>query len=287
MIRILFFLLVGWSNLYAQTTKIFLVDFLNKTPIANAIILESNGQFITKSKNDGSFAVNNTIKEINIYANGYNPKTINPQDLATISLEKIAVNLEEVVLRNDKPIKIGSCLDKRVSGDSQCNGIQNEYVVCATKINLNHNSSVENYNFCIKDRDSKEHNSPFNFQIYSEKEGLPDTIIYNQYVTTYKKGWNKVDLERVLNLEKGTYFIAMQWIPLPDKSDVWVLGEMPDGRKVLVSGQALAFYKCENNANSDFTCSKTKKWRSTQQAGQIEHRAKRTMFAQYIEIYEN
>ena len=287
MIRILFFLLFSLSNLYSQTTKIILVDYLNKSPIANAIVLEPNGQFITKSENDGSFVVNNTINEINISANGYNPITVNPQNLATISLEKTTINLEEVVLRNANPIKIGSCLDKRVSSDAQCNGIQNEYVICATRINLNHNSSIENYNFCINVRDSKEHNSPFNFQIYSEKEGFPDKIIYNQYMSNYKQGWNKVDLERVLNLEKGTYFIAMQWIPLPDKSDVWVLGERSDGSKVFVSGQALSFYKAENKTNSDFICSKTKKWTSTQQTGQIEHRAKRNMFAQYIEIYEN
>ena len=104
-------------------------------------------------------------------------------------------------------------------------------------------------------------------------------------MSNYKKGWNKIELERVLNLEKGTYFIAMQWIPLPDKSDVWVLGKRNDGTKVFVSGQALAMYKCENDTDSDFACSNLKKWKSTKARG--VDRPKKTLYAQYIEIYEN
>ena len=279
MIRILVFLLVGLSNLYSQTSKIFLVDFLNKTPIANAIVLEPSGQFITKSEKDGSFVINNTITEINISANGYNPITVNPKNSTTISLEKTTINLDEVVLRNDNPIKVGSCSDKKSFSDGQCNSTLNDYLVCATKINLTNKSSIENYNFCIKD---KENNSPFNFQIYSENEGYPDKIIYNQYVSNYKKGWNKIDIEGILNLEKGTYFIAMQWIPLPDKSDVWLIGEL-NNTKIFASGQTLAFGDCNNDNDSDFVYNK--KWVSTRNRGYS--RVKKTSFAQYIEIYEN
>ena len=47
MIRILFFLLFSLSNLYSQTTKIILVDYLNNDPddemMLNAIMRESAG----------------------------------------------------------------------------------------------------------------------------------------------------------------------------------------------------------------------------------------------------
>ena len=289
MLRILFFLLLYLSNMYSQTTKIVVVDFLNKNPVANAMVLEPNGQFIAKSETDGSFVINNTITEINISANGYNPITVNPQNLSRISLEKISISLEEVVLRNTNPTKIGACIDGKISSDFQSNNDDvNNYFVCATRINLNHKSSIENYNFYIRKIDSKQQNSPFNFQIYSEKEGFPDKVIYNQYVSNYKKGWNKIELERVLNLEKGTYFIAMQWIPLPDRSDVWLFAKRDDGTKVFVSGQALALYKCENDTDSDFAYSKLKKkWMSTKTRGIASERPKKTLFAQYIEIYEN
>jgi hypothetical protein len=277
MLKILFSLLFFLSNLNAQI-KIILVDDLNKKPIAGAIILQTNGEFIAKTDSDGSFTLNNNVKEINVSAKNYLVQNIILDNNTIISLKKEIIKLDDVFVHNTKPTKLGFCIDKNSYSDSQCNNYMNEYFVAATRVVLKNKTSIENYNFFIT---SKENNSPFNFQIYSEKDGFPDKIIYNQYVTDYKKKWNKIELENTLNLEKGNYFIAMQWIPLQDKSDVWKMGEF-NGKDLLVSGQCFAFGDCNNNEDSDFVFKK--QWISTKNRG---YRIKKTSFAHFIEIYEN
>jgi hypothetical protein len=278
MLRILFFLLFFLSHLNAQI-KIILVDDLNKKPIANAIILQTNGQFIAKTEGDGSFNVSDNVKEINVSAKNYLAQNIILDNNPIISLKKEIIKLEDVFVHNTKPTKLGFCMDKNNYSDWQTNTNANEYLIVATRLVLKNKSSIENYNFFIT---SKKNNSPFNFQIYSEKEGFPDKVIYNQYIKDYKKGWNKTELETVLNLEKGSYYIAMQWIPLPDKSDVWKMGEL-NGKDILASGQCFALGDCKNNEDSDFFF--RKKWLSTKNKGYF--RINKTSFAHYIEIYEN
>ena len=103
------------------------------------------------------------------------------------------------------------------------------------------------YNFCVS---SKINNSPFNFQIYDDKDGLPNKVVYTQYIKDYKKGWNRIEIsDGSLILDSGVYYIAMQWLPAKDKSDVRFI-EDNEGKKRFFVGQSIVLNKGDGTQNS-------------------------------------
>jgi hypothetical protein len=78
--RFSYFLILLINNfLYSQEIKITVVDSLNQSPIQEAITLNSEGQFISKSNELGVFLIDaNRNNFIYVVANGYEQIQISP-----------------------------------------------------------------------------------------------------------------------------------------------------------------------------------------------------------------
>lgn len=278
MIRFFLLLTLCFSPfLFCQEIKITVVDSLNKTPINEVIALNSDGQFISKSNETGILLVkSNRNNFMYVVANCYEqiqiPSTQNTDFIC--KLVKKPETLNEVVIgKKREKVNYGNFNSHRSMFTSSMNfsGKYN-YLVCATKFTAANNANILFYNFCIN---SQSNNSPFNFQIYNDKDGLPNQVIYTQYITDYKKGWNRIAISDVnLMLDSGTYYIAMQWIPKSDKSDVWFFEA--DKKKYYSVGQSLVMNKGNSKEFSSYTYY-FDKW---------EHYSmKESQFAQYIETF--
>lgn len=276
-----FFLLVFFfftRFLFCQEIKITVIDSLNQIPISESIILNSEGQFISKSNEIGEFLIDaNRNNSIYVVANGYEQIQISPKQNTDLicRLIKNPEILREVIIGNKrKVIKYGNFnLHRSMFTNSLRCSTKYNYLVCATKLIVN-NPHVVFYNFCIS---SESNNSPFNFQIYNDKDGLPDQLIYSQYIKDYKKGWNRVAISDTnLMLDSGTYYIAMQWLPLKDKSDVWF--DEVDGKKYYSIGQTIVMNKGEGKQFDSYMYN-FDKW--------IHLYMKGSNYAHYIEAFEN
>jgi hypothetical protein len=279
-ILILFFFILS-PFLYSQEIKITVIDSLNQTPISEAIALDKEGQFISKSNSKGVLWINANNSKIYIAANGYQQLTI-PLLQKTPIVCKIIKNsevLKEVIIGGKiKPIKYGNLnLKHGILTDGQCCKANNKNLVCATKISITNDSFLSFYNFCVYE---KTNNSPFNFQIYNDKNGIPDQVIYSQYVKGYKKGWNRIAIDNPdFMLTSGIYYIAMQWIPLEDKSDVWTLYEDKE-RTILCIGQSLGINKGDGKQMGSFIYKDN--WKPT-----TTTHLKNINYTQYIEVIED
>lgn len=164
------------------------------------------------------------------------------------------------------------------STDGQKGRPKYKKLTCATKIINTKFINITFYNFCIYE---KTNNSPFNFQIYNDKDGLPNQVIYNQYIKNYKKGWNRIAVEDVnLSLKPGTYYIAIQWMPMEDKSDVWIYYK--DNERVIYAiGQILGINKGDENQLESFI------FRDNGEQNPRLYTGKKGNYTQYIEVFEN
>ena len=189
-----FFVLLINTFLYSQEIKITVVDSLNQSPIQDAIALNSEGQYLTKSNNEGVLFITKDQSKVYITANGYKQTMITLAQNGN-SICKINKNPEELneVFIGKKPLitKYGNTnLSKGAFGtDAQVSRPQYKNLTCATQIIAIKKLNVAFYNFCVYE---KTNNSPFNFLIYNDNEGKPNEVVYSQYVKNYKKGWNKI-----------------------------------------------------------------------------------------------
>lgn len=220
----IYFFLTLTHFLFGQEIQITVIDSLNQTPISEVIVLGDEGQFISKSNNEGELWINPEYKSVTITANGYRQKQISllKRESIICNLIKNSEQLKEVIIgKKHKLTQFGNTnLDNGMFTSRQLCIQKYNYLICATKIKVTNSIFLAFYNFCIYD---KKNNLPFNFQIYNDKNGLPNEVVYSQYIKNYYKGWNRVNLENPnFILNPGVYYIAMQWIPLQDKSDVWI-----------------------------------------------------------------
>jgi hypothetical protein len=280
MIRFFLFVLFLFTQfLFCQEIKITVIDSLNQSPIQEAIALNSEGQFISKSNEIGLLSIDANLNSfIYVVANGYEQIQISPTqntDLICKLIKKPEI-LHEVIIGNKrKAIKYGNFnLHRSMFTNSQNCSAKFNYLVCATKLIVSNNPTVVFYNFCIS---SESNNSPFNFQIYNDKHGVPDQVIYSQYIKDYKKGWNRVAISDTnLMLDSGTYYIAMQWLPSKDKSDVWFFEA--DGKKYYSIGQTLVMNKGDGKQFDSYMYN-FDKWQHLYMKG--------SNYAHYIETFEN
>lgn len=278
-----FFFLLLSPFLYSQETKIIVIDSLNQTPIQEVVALDSAGQFLTKSNNDGVLLIKKSKNRVYVTANGYKQKMISLIDSETIicKINKIPEVLRDVVVgRKPKLAKYGNLNLNHgsFSTDSQTCRPTYKNLTCATKIITSKLINVTFYNFCIYE---KTNNSPFNFQIYNDKDGKPDQVVYSQYVQNYKKGWNRIGIDNAnLTLISGAYYIAMQWVPLEDKSDVWVAYKDKD-RVLYAVGQTLGINQGDDNQLESFI------YKDNWQKTPAIHTGKKGNYTQYIEAFEN
>lgn len=268
--RFTLLILVFSQTIFPQKYKTVLCDSLNKLPIIEANIFKPNGEFITQTDVNGEFFVKNEINKIYITAYGYKALKID-KNLDTIFLSRNIIELKEVIVTNNK--KIGFCAYKKKFTDGITSSLKYNFLICATKIEVNNKCTIDSYNFFIKEVNN---NSSFNLLIYNEKEGKPNEIIYSQTVYNYKTGWNREEINETVCLETGTYFIAMQWLPEKDKTDIKKVGRT----KIYSVGQVLGVAECDSGMNSDFVYNY--KWTSTD-----FFKNKNKSFGHYIEIYEN
>jgi hypothetical protein len=276
----LLFLLIN-SFLYGQEIKITVIDSLNQSPIQEVIALDTDGQYLTKSNSEGILLIAKEQNKVYITANGYKQTLISLTQNSTL-ICKINKNPEELkeVFIGKKPNTVvygNSNTNHNVFTNSQVCRPKYKNLTCATKIVSLKNIDVAFYNFCVYE---KRNNSPFNFQIYSDKDGLPDQVIYSQYVKNYKKGWNRIAIDDAnLSLNRGTYYIAMQWIPLEDKSDVWEI-KSPEMTIVLV-GQSLGINKAKDDQYESFI------YKDNWEKAPSAHNGEKGNYTQNVEVYEN
>lgn len=278
---ICFYLLLN-TLLYSQEIKITVVDSLNQIPIQEVIALDRYGQFLSKSDINGVLLVNKDTKTIYITANGYQQKTLSFKSNEAIicKINKNPEELNEVFIGKKPPLtRYGNTnLSKGTFGtDSQPSRPHYKNLTCATQIIAIKKLNVTFYNFCVYE---KTNNSPFNFLIYNDNEGKPNEVVYSQYVKNYKKGWNKIAIaNKNLKLLPGVYYIAMQWIPLADKSDVWEIKYTE--KTITYVGQSLGINKGDENQLESFIYRDN--WEKTPRI----HTGKKGNYTQYIEVFEN
>jgi hypothetical protein len=277
-----FFMLLINTFLYSQEIKITVVDSLNQSPIQEAIALDTSGQFLTKSNNEGVLFLTKDQNKVYITANGYKQTMISlaQNENFICKINKNPEELEEVFIgKKQTTTKYGNTnLSKGAFGtDSQVCRPQYKNLTCATKIIAIKKLNVTFYNFCVYE---KTNNSPFNFLIYNDNEGKPNEVVYSQYVKNYKKGWNQIAIDnKNLKLLPGVYYIAMQWIPLADKSDVW---EIKYTEKTMTYvGQSLGINKGDDNQLESFI------YRDNWEKAPRLHTGKKGNYTQYIEALEN
>jgi hypothetical protein len=277
---IILLFLVSAPFLYSQEIKITVIDSLNQTPVSEAIALDHEGQFLAKSNSKGDLWINGNNTKIYIAANGYQQLTIPvlPKTPIVCKIIKNSEILKEVIVGGKvKVIKYGNLnLKNHDFAYSQVCDPDYKNFVCATKIRIKKNSFLSFYNFCTY---KKIKNAPFNFQIYNDKNGVPDQVIYSQFVKDYEEGWCRIAIDNPdFMLKPGMYYIAMQWIPLQDKSDVWVLYENEE-KKVLAEGQLLSINKGDGKQLDSFVYKN--QWKRTQTAN-----SKFFHYTQFIEVIE-
>ena len=248
----LFFSFFFFQVSLSQEIQITVLDSLNQVPISEAIALNSEGQFITKADSDGVLYMNTNVgSTFYIVANGYE-QVLFSTDNGTSFVCKMKKNpelLNEIVVGKKRTkIKYGNYNNhNNIFTDSQSCSSKYNYLVCATKVQVSKSSQVVVYNFCVS---SKINNSPFNFQIYVDKDGLPNKVVYTQYIKDYKKGWNRTEIsDGSLILDSGVYYIAMQWLPAKDKSDVRFI-EDNEGKKRFFVGQSIVLNRGDGTQNS-------------------------------------
>lgn len=248
----LFFSFFFFQVSLSQEIQITVLDSLNQVPISEAIALNSEGQFITKADSDGVLYMNTNVgSTFYIVANGYE-QVLFSTDNGTSFVCKMKKNpelLNEIVVGKKRTkIKYGNYNNhNNIFTDSQSCSSKYNYLVCATKVQVSKSSQVVVYNFCVS---SKINNSPFNFQIYDDKDGLPNKVVYTQYIKDYKKGWNRTEIsDGSLILDSGVYYIAMQWLPAKDKSDVRFI-EDNEGKKRVFVGQSIVLNRGDGTQNS-------------------------------------
>jgi hypothetical protein len=284
MSKYLLFFIIFWNILQGQSIKIIVKDSLNQNLVQSAFALKENGQFLTKANENGELIFETTEAKILIGAKNYKniiyDATTNKTNIC--KLPKKPEELLEVVIRGkQKTIGYGNLNTKYDGSITHLNTAKVENLVCATKVVLTKRSTLAFYNFRVN---SKKNNSPFTFQIYTIKDEKPNQVIYNQIIENYKKGWNKVEIQNSnLHLEQGEYFIAMQWIPILDGSNIWECWEH-DGVKTFASGQTF----CANEGNgvetNEVDCRFfDNKWHLNKNIGKFNHKS----FMQNIEVYED
>jgi hypothetical protein len=278
-----YFLILLINNfLYSQEIKITVIDSLNQSPIQEAIALDTAGQFLTKSDSEGVLLITKDQSKVYITANGYKQTmiTLAQNENFICKINKNPEELKEVFIgKKPTATKYGNLNISHgsFSTDSQACNPKYKNLTCATQIIAVKNINVAFYNFCIYE---KTNNSPFNFQIYNDKDGKPDQVVYSQYVKNYKKGWNRIAVDDAnFSLNPGTYYIAMQWIPLEDKSDVWFFEA--DGKRYYSIGQTLGINKGDDNQLDSFIYKDN--WEKTPRL----HTGKKGNYTQYIEALEN
>lgn len=277
----LFFFLLS-TFLYSQEIQLTVIDSLNLNPVQEVIALDKAGQFLAKSNKDGLLVLNKNEEKIYITANGYQQKMFSflengPQ---VCKIYKLPEALKDVVIsKKNALVKYGNLnLNHGPFTDSQVCRPEYKNLTCATKIIIDQTIDIAFYNFCIYD---KNNNSPFNFQIYNDKNGLPEQVIYSQYVKNYKKGWNKIEIENTyLTLQPGTYYIAMQWIPLEDKSNVWIAYKDND-RVLYAVGQKLGINEGSEEKLESFIYKNN--WIKMPRM----HSGKKGHYTQYVEAFKN
>lgn len=76
------------------------------------------------------------------------------------------------------------------------------------------NAILKDYNFYISANNFNY--IKFRVNIYSIKNGMPDTLMYNKQIFSildnFKTGWTKVDLEQFNIRVSGEFVIAVQWV---------------------------------------------------------------------------
>ena len=84
----------------------------------------------------------------------------------------------------------------------------------------------------------------------SDFQGAAYKFVHTQYIKDYKKGWNQTEIsDGSLILDSGVYYIAMQWLPAKDKSDVRFI-EDNEGKKRFFVGQSIVLNKGDGTQNS-------------------------------------
>jgi hypothetical protein len=275
-----FFLLFIFNNiLYSQSIKIVVKDSLNQNLVSTGFALKENGQFLAKANESGELIFETSETKILIGARNYKNTIYDIANNKTniCKLPKKPEELLEVVIRGkQKTIGYGNLNTKfNTFKLLYLNNSKIGNFVCATQIDIYKKSTLAFYNFRVN---SKFNNSPFTFQIYNSEDGKPNQVIYNQIIENYKKGFNRIEIQDSnFKLEKGLYFIAMQWIALSDKSDVWESGEYK-GKKMYASGQSLCANEGSDSSKLNYSFFNYK-WYPTQ--GEYKS------FIQSIEVYED
>lgn len=272
---------------YSQEINLQILDSLNTTPVKEAIIIDSKGTYISKSNEKGIAIINNeNFKEIIIVSENYETKNIYVNsDLKIIKLSKKSIELLPVEIKKKSFITVGNTNRKRGFPTGEIhNGEKVKNLICVTMFTILKPTVISRYNFFIV---NKQNNSPFNFQLYNEKEGKPNQVIYNQYVSDYEKGWNSVNLLEFISLDPGTYYFGMQWLPKEDFSDVWYNGQYKIAKEKIKKysvGQILGMNIGSENIEGCYSFKS--KW-SDNYLKLSEMKSSLKAFMQNIEIYEN
>lgn len=227
----------------AQKYTIKYVDAETKLPIVNLKVSADNG-YEGHTDSNGVVNFNNSIGFVTTKTVEYREEKTELifEGYYTIEMfQPKTILIEEVMIKKPKVLYYGSFIPKKNKGYLS-SSIHTKNLKAINEIELDKSGILNSFNFDIASKEK--YNIPFHFIIYESVNGKPSKELFKQLVVDYNEGMNVLSYSKEnLRLEKGKYFIGMEWVFPSNEETFREIHKDDNGNPIIIFGQQLAISK--------------------------------------------